>query len=661
LPFSGAADLNPEQIADIQRSADRDLARRGVLGAVIYVVVLLAVAATTPLARDFPATFWVAFGVTLAAGAGRLALLYYFEPIVTRTRRFWQLLYIVCVLATAGIWGGIAALAVYAYGIAWTSLLTIVMTAGMCAGALSSMSMNLPLLRAYLVLMLAPSLLVSLAVSGDQGIGLVFVFLAYLIYSLVQGRNMHRDYWEALINSMRLDAETRKRLHELTYHDPLTGLPNRALFNDRLNQAVLDARRTSRLVGVMSLNLDRFMNVNDTLGHEAGDTMLREVGARLASALREGDTVARLAADQFALILPNPTQARDLAKVAKKLEETLEKPFQIRGLELFITASIGIAVYPRDGTQVEMLLKNAEAAMTRVKSQGGDQSQYYEQDMNAQAMERLTLESRLRRALEREEFRLHYQPKVDLVSGRVCGVEALLRWQPRDGAAIPPMQFIPLLEETGLIVPVGEWVLRTACARARAWLDEGLPALGMAVNLSARQFRDPGLANLIDRIMHDAGLPPDRLEIEITESLLMDNSDRTRDMLQRLHAMNLRLFIDDFGTGYSSLGYLRRLPIDTVKIDRSFVRDIHQNGNDATLVRAIIAMAHGLGMRVVAEGVELEEHARFLLAQKCDEIQGYWFCRPLPAEELRAFLDRRLDPQSLATLPAADQGSAHLH
>jgi diguanylate cyclase (GGDEF)-like protein len=381
------------------------------------------------------------------------------------------------------------------------------------------------------------------------------------------------------------------------------------------------------------------MNINDTLGHDAGDTLLKEVAARLQSVLRENDTLSRPGSDQFALILPSPTQARDLAKVAKKLLATLDAPFHLRGLELFVTASIGIAVYPRDGLQTETLLKNAEAAMKRVKQQGGNGYQYYESEMNAQAMERLTIESRLRRALERDEFVLHYQPKVGLAnSGRVCGVEALVRWQPKDADTVSPQQFIPVLEDTGLIVPVGEWILHTACAANRAWQDAGLPRMRMAVNLSARQFRDAGLADMVERVLRETRLAPEWLELEITESMLMDNMDRTIDVLQRLSAMGVHLTIDDFGTGYSSLGYLKRLPIGTLKIDSSFIRDLTTNTSDAALVNAIIVMSHGLGLRVVAEGVETPDQARYLREQACDEMQGYYFSRPMPAADLRALL-----------------------
>jgi diguanylate cyclase (GGDEF)-like protein len=390
----------------------------------------------------------------------------------------------------------------------------------------------------------------------------------------------------------------------------------------------------------MAINLDRFMNVNDTLGHEAGDLLLKEVATRLQSALRENDTLSRLGSDQFAIILPSPAQARDLAKVAKKLLATLDSPFNLRGLELFVTASIGITVYPRDDAHTEALLKNAEAAMARVKQQGGNGYQYYESEMNAQAMERLTLESRLRRALERNEFVLHYQPKVGLaIGGRVCGVEALVRWQPKDAEPVSPMQFIPILEDTGLIVPVGEWILRSACACNRAWQDAGLPRMRMAVNLSARQFRDAGLADTVERVLRDTGLAPEWLELEITESMLMDDSGRTNDVLQRLNTLGVHLTIDDFGTGYSSLGYLKRLPIGTLKIDRSFVKDATTSASDAALVHSIIAMAHGLGLRVVAEGVETPDQALFLREQACDEMQGYFFSRPLPAADLRALLE----------------------
>lgn len=636
----GTSDLSAEQQVEIQQTASREIARRGLLGAIIYAVVMVVIGNITPLAGDYPVVFYTSLLVMLATGTTRIMLLRGFDSLYRQSPRYWNLGNDIAIGLAAATWGVIAGLSIYAYGVAWTSMLTIVMTAGLCGGALSSLAMRLPLLWTYLALMLVPSLMTSFTLSGGQSVGLAFVFLAYLIYSMVLGRNMNRGYWEALINTLRLDAHTRQQLHDLTYRDPLTGLPNRVLFVDRLNQAVLDGRRTSRQVGVITLNLDRFMNINDTLGHEAGDALLKEVAGRLKGALRDADTLSRLSADNFAVVLPNQSQARDLAKVARKMADALAQPLNLLGLDLFMTASMGIAVFPRDGVETDDLLKNAEAAMSRVKADGGNGYQYYETAMNAQAMERLTMEIRLRRALERNEFILHYQPKVALGSGHICGVEALLRWQPKPGELIPPAQFIPLLEDTGLIVPVGEWVLRTACADARRWIDSGIRDIRVAINLSVRQFRDPGLVHLIESTLHDNGLATEHIELEITESLLMDSSPYIRDALARLEAMEVHLSIDDFGTGYSSLGYLKHLPIRTLKIDRSFVKDATTVPADAALVQAIIALAHQLNLRVVAEGVETGDHARFLASHNCDEMQGYYFSRPLPIDVITPMLAR---------------------
>jgi len=634
LPYSGATDLSDEQVASIRERSARELARRGLLGAIIYTVVILVVGWLTPLAHDFPRAFATAVLLTAVTGAARVLLLIRFDSIYPRRPNRWVRLYAIAIWIAAAAWGGIAGIVVHNYGVAWASMLTITITAGLCAGALSSMSMRIDVLWTYLGLMLLPSLVASTTLTGMQGRSLIFVFLSYLVYSMIQGRNMYRDYWEALINAIRLDAHTRQRLHDLTYRDPLTGLPNRALFGDRLNQAIRDGRRTSRLVGIMTVNLDRFMNINDTLGHESGDALLKVVSDRLTSVLREPDTLSRLGADNFALVLPNLAQARDLARVAQKVSDALAEPLGLKGLELFMTASVGIAVYPRDGEEADHLLKNAEAAMSRVKEQGGNGYQFYETEMNAQAMQRLTLETRLRRALDRNEFVLHYQPKICSESGRINGVEALLRWQPRVDELIPPAQFIPLLEDTGLIVPVGEWVLRTACSDARRWIESGFKDVTVAVNLSVRQFRDPDLGDVIHRIVRDSGLETDQIELEITESLLMDDSPLIREILARLNSLGLHLALDDFGTGYSSLGYLKHLPVSTLKIDRSFVKDATTVPADAALVRAVIALAHSLGLRVTAEGVETREHADFLAELHCDEMQGYFFSRPVPLDGL---------------------------
>jgi diguanylate cyclase (GGDEF)-like protein/PAS domain S-box-containing protein len=427
--------------------------------------------------------------------------------------------------------------------------------------------------------------------------------------------------------------EAEEQLMFLAHYDNLTSLPNRVLFYDRLKQALSQARRNHWIVAVMFLDLDRFKNINDTLGHGAGDLLLRQVSERLTACVRSGDTVGRLSGDEFAIVLSNLSGPDDASLVAQKIMAAFNHPFNLYGKEVFVTASIGITIFPTDSTDQETLISNADTAMYRAKELGRNNFRFYTPEMNARALEKLALENSLRRALEREEFFLHFQPKVSLRSGEITGVEALLRWNHPELGVVAPSDFMPLLEETGIIVPVGVWAIRAACAQLKAWERSGLAPVPVAVNLSARQFLDKELGGVIARILEEFGVGPGLIELEITESSLAANDEEAAQTLNALNALGVRIAIDDFGTGHSSLSRLKRFPLDSLKIDGSFVRDVTADADDAAITRAIITMGHALGVAVVAEGVETEEQLAFLEANGCDEIQGYYFSRPLAAED----------------------------
>src|SRR5437763_1567524 len=425
------------------------------------------------------------------------------------------------------------------------------------------------------------------------------------------------------------DISERKRAEEQieyqAYHDALTGLPNRRLFRDRLTVALAHARRLMSTLAVMFLDLDRFKYVNDTLGHSIGDELLKTVATRLAAALREEDAIARIGGDEFTILLPDLKSPDHAASVAQKLLEAVGQPMRIEETELFITTSIGIALFPNDGDTAELLLKNADHAMYRAKDAGRNSYQLFTEAMNSRALERLSMENNLRHALERGELALHYQPQFNVATSRITGVEALLRWKD-----IGPVEFIPIAEETRLIVPIGEWVLREACRRAQKWPAEGHAGLRMPVNLSPRQFQHSDLPLLIGAALEESGLAPGDLELEITESTAMQNTERTIATLRRLREMGVRIAVDDFGTGHSSLSYLRSFPIDTVKIDQEFVHEIESSQADRAIVSAVIGMAHGLNLRVIAEGVETEAQLAFLRQHGCDEVQGFLLGMPAP-------------------------------
>lgn len=443
-------------------------------------------------------------------------------------------------------------------------------------------------------------------------------------------------------DGIAIDISERKayeaRIEYLADHDALTDLANRNLLGDRVNQAMAHARRNGLQLALLFLDLDRFKGVNDSFGHELGDALLLEVSARLLKVVREGDTVARQGGDEFIILLTDINRAQDVAAVAFKIFEAFSTPFIVQGHELFVNTSIGATLFPDDGDSMQTLLRNADTAMYRAKEARGNAFQFYSREMSVRAMERAELESALRRAIDRKEFELFYQPKVDIPSGRIIGAEALIRWHHPEMGMVSPVRFIPMAEETGLIVPIGEWVLRTACAQNKAWQDAGLPFISVSVNLSARQFSQEGLVESVATMLDSMGLAPKHLELELTESIVMNSAELFVTKLQELQDLGVQLSIDDFGTGYSSLSYLKRFPLHHLKIDQSFVRDIATDADDAAITSTVISLGHSLNLKVIAEGVETEEQLAFLREHNCDEMQGYYFSRPLPANEFATLL-----------------------
>ncbi len=438
---------------------------------------------------------------------------------------------------------------------------------------------------------------------------------------------------------LRCAIEQRRAQQKLVYlgqHDSVTGLPNRKLFHDRLTQALERSRHTNKPMALLFLNLDRFKLINDSLGHESGDRLLESVAARLLSCIHSDDTIARLGGDEFLVVLDRISVAEHAARVAEKMLRALSAPIRIGDSEITVSTSIGIATSPRDGIDAETLVKNADAAMDRAKNKGRNNYQYYEPEMNACASERLALEGALRRALAQQEFRLHYQPIHNLRDGRVTGLEALIRWAHPQRGLMLPADFLPLMEESGLIVPAGEWVLRTACRQYRAWRARGLPPLRLKLNFSAQQLWRSDLALKIAAVLEEERVDPSCVVLELTEGTLMENTDSARQLLHTLRAMRLQISVDDFGTGYSSLGYLKRFPINSLKIDGSFVRDLPSDPDSAAIVCSIIDLAHHLRLRVIAEGVETSAQLQFLRQHGCDDAQGFYFSRPLAAEDVFA-------------------------
>jgi diguanylate cyclase (GGDEF)-like protein/PAS domain S-box-containing protein len=433
-------------------------------------------------------------------------------------------------------------------------------------------------------------------------------------------------------------------------HDFLTGLPNRMLLNDRISQAITLAQRHMRPVAVLFLDLDGFKHINDSLGHPTGDKLLQSIAKRLVGCVRASDTVSRQGGDEFVVLLSEVELSEDAAITAKKILQAVALPHSIDQHDLHVTASIGLSVYPDDGLDTDTLIKNADTAMYQAKENGRQGFQFFKPAMNARAVERQFIEEGLRRALERQEFELHYQPKVNLTSGAITGAEALIRWLHPTRGLVSPIDFIPVAEDCGLILPIGAWVLHEACRQAQAWMDRGLPAITMAVNVSAMEFRDKNFLAGLMAILAETGLDPRSLELELTESVLMKHAASTAIVLQTLRESGIRVAVDDFGTGYSSLSYLQKFPIDAVKIDQSFIRQISTAGDDTTIVKAVIGMARGLKLRVVAEGVETAEEVAFLRAYRCEEAQGYFFGRPVPAQQFVMLLKNGMPKSNVVNL-----------
>lgn len=442
-----------------------------------------------------------------------------------------------------------------------------------------------------------------------------------------------------------------ERLAHQSTHDALTGLPNRNLLKDRLQQAIAQTDRSNNSVALLFLDLDHFKLINDSLGHAAGDRMLLDMAERLRACVREGDTVSRHGGDEFVLVLREIDQSHHVAAICEKIFQTIAEPFFIQGHSFHVTCSIGIALYPQDGQDPATLFKYADMALYQAKDQGRNHYQFFSREMNERMQERVTLDEALRSAIANDELLLHYQPLVSLSTGQLVGLETLVRWQHPEFGMVSPVRFIPIAEESALIASIGEWVLRKACQDMRAWIDIGLTGFQVAVNVSPRQFRDPRLADRIEQVLAEYLIEPGMLSLEITETVLMQDTASSEATLQQLKGLGVDLALDDFGTGYSSLSYLKRFPFDRVKIDRSFVRDIITDADDAAISKAIISMAHSLGIRVVAEGVETEAQCQFLRRHRCDEMQGYYYSRPLPPKEItRLLAEKRQLPDNIMML-----------
>ncbi|PIG91448.1 EAL domain-containing protein [Gloeocapsopsis sp. IPPAS B-1203] len=473
-------------------------------------------------------------------------------------------------------------------------------------------------------------------------ISLTFLGLRkYLLYK--QLPNLPTEFTDEAGILMADTVHTIKKLDQvidyMASYDDLTGLPNRDLFRDRLQQAVSQAHDSHQTLAVMFLSLNRLKRINDTLGYHAGDVLLRSAAQRFTNCINDNNILARVGSNTFAIVQTRFRTVDDIVNLAEKICDTVAKPFAIDNHEITTGASVGIAIYPSDTTNIDHLVGYADTAMHQAQRQELNNYHFYSTDLNSSLQERLALENELYYALDRGELLLHYQPQVSLHSGRIIGVETLIRWQNPARGLVSPAKFIPIAEETGLIVPIGEWVLRTACAQSLTWQAQGFPSLKIAVNLSARQFKQQNLVQTVNQVLETTGLDPHYLELELTESLMIDNIQQSINIMQQLHNMGIVLSVDDFGTGYSSLNYLKRFPIHTLKIDQSFVRDLVVDSDDAAIVDAIISLAHSLNLSVIAEGVESQEQLTYLQNKGCDEIQGYYFSRPLPAHTFTQLLE----------------------
>jgi diguanylate cyclase (GGDEF)-like protein len=447
--------------------------------------------------------------------------------------------------------------------------------------------------------------------------------------------------YEGTVEDVTERKRYQARIEQQANYDTLTGLANRSLLQDRLEQALLTASSYNSRLAVVFVDLDRFKFINDSLGHHIGDRLLKTMADRLESCVRDCDTVARLGGDEFVVLITGQTAPDQVRAVVERMLAVVAQPWITDQGEFNVSCSVGVALYPNDGTDAQTLLKHADSAMYRAKDSGRNNFQFFTRELNTLMTERLEMESRLRRALERDQFLLHYQPRIELCSGSIIGAEALIRWKLPEQGIVAPGRFIPLAEETGLIVPIGKWVLREACAQNKAWQDAGLEPIVVSVNVSARQFRQDNLVRTVAEVLEETGLEARYLELELTESMVMHDAAQLVAMLGELKRLGVHISVDDFGTGYSSLSYLKRFPVDRLKVDRSFVEHLATDSDDATIVHAIITLGHNLGLKVVAEGVEQPEQVSFLRLNQCDEAQGYFFCRPIEATALADRLRKR--------------------
>jgi diguanylate cyclase (GGDEF)-like protein len=545
--------------------------------------------------------------------------------------RSWRNWFLVGAFASGVMWGA-SAVVLFPAGSLPHQVFVSFVIAGMVAGAVATLSPVMTAFALFAIPALTPMILQFLLRDGPLHFPMSFMSVLFGLAMLTVARHVNTTLRESLRMS--------RHNEQLAHFDALTGLPNRVMFAQSLEQALRRAERNSTQLALLFIDVDRFKNVNDALGHDAGDQLLREVAQRLRHGLRASDMVARFGGDEFIVVLEDLPESAYAGTVAAKLLEGLAAPMHIEGQEFHVTASIGIATCPQDARDARTLQKKADTAMFRAKAQGRNTYRFHAPQSDAHSLERLTMETQLKRALERGELTLHYQPKQEIASGLVTGMEALLRWQHPELGLVPPARFIPLAEETGLIVPIGEWVLRTACEQTAA-----LPThthnrrLRVAVNLSARQFLDESLVKLVERVLAETRLAPSALELEITESVIMQSPDQTRHMLGALRELGVTLAMDDFGTGYSSLAYLRRFPVDSIKIDRSFINGVPGEPDGESITQAVIAMAHSLHLRAIAEGVETAQQLEFLRRHGCDEIQGYFFSKPLPYPQLTRILE----------------------
>jgi len=463
------------------------------------------------------------------------------------------------------------------------------------------------------------------------------------------GAALHDEEIACFVVDLSQNTQAREKLNHLAYHDALTDLPNQALFKDRLKQAIAYSRRSDQMHAVLLLNLDRFKTINDSLGYTAGDRLLQSVAQRLTSCVRESDTVARFGSDEFAILLTQISRAQDAANAARAIKEVLDQAFIFDEQEVFISTSIGISLYPTDDRDTAGLLKNAGAALDRAKVQGGNSYEFYTAGGTTRALKQLVLESNLRGALERTEFVVHYQPQVTIPDFHLIGMEALVRWRHPSLGMLYPNDFVPLAEDSGLIIALGDWVMRNACSQNKEWQDKGLAPMRLSVNFSARQFQQPAFIATVAEILKETNLDPRWLELELTESSIMKEPEQAIEKLHELKLMGIRVAIDDFGTGYSSLNYLKRFPIDTLKIDKTFVADVCKDPHDTAIVRAIITLGHALDLTVVAEGVETQEQLQYLSSLGCDVVQGFLFSKSLPAAVFEELLLEQRRAAALST------------